>query len=675
MKLSDSVSVLSGVGDVVAKRLQKLGIETIQDMLLHYPRRWEDYSQVSTISQTKPGEIAVVAELNAIASRRSFKTRLTITEAVITDKTGSLKVVWFNQPFVVNQLKQGEKYFWAGKLEFKGGYLSLNNPMFELAGKSQGGKIFPVYPETAQLTSKQLRRLIGLALPLCDQLHDTLPAETVDSNRLIPYGQAVAQLHQPKTIEEVEQAKFRIGFGELFGYMLTGLYLRQARHDETAAAMPFDLGTIKAVVDSLPFELTDAQRKVTWQILKDIEHKQPMNRLLQGDVGSGKTVVALLAAAVAAKHGYQTAYMAPTEILATQHVATADKLLSPLGISTALLVAGLKTGQKKEVHEELADGNIDLVVGTQALLSEKVSFKNLGLVVVDEQHRFGVEQRSHLKTKSHLSPHILTMTATPIPRSLALVVYGDLDVSAINELPAERKPVTTKAYNDRQRLSAYQHIEERIGAGEQAFVVCPRITQDDVSGKRSVEQEYDRLRKSIFAHRRIGLLHGRMKADEKADVMTKFAAGKLDILVSTTVVEVGVNVPNATVMLVEGADGFGLASLHQLRGRVGRSDKQSYCYLIGQADNPDSMSRLKSLEKTHDGLRLAQIDLITRGPGQVYGKLQHGYFDLRMASLTDTKLVEQVREAAQAFLDSGNMVKYPQIEQQLTALAAQTSLE
>ena len=675
MKLSDSVSVLSGVGDVVAKRLQKLGIETIQDLLLHYPRRWEDYSQVSTISQTKPGEIAVVAELNAIASRRSFKTRLTITEAVITDKTGSLKVVWFNQPFVANQLKQGETYFWAGKLEFKGGYLSLNNPMFELAGKSQGGKIFPVYPETAQLTSKQLRRLVGLALPLCDQLHDTLPTEIVESNKLMSYGQAVAQLHQPKTIEEVEQAKFRIGFGELFGYMLTGLYLRQARHDETAAAMPFDLGTIKAVVDSLPFELTDAQRKVTWQILKDIEHKQPMNRLLQGDVGSGKTVVALLAAAVAAEHGHQTAYMVPTEILATQHVATADKLLSPLGISTALLVAGLKAEQKKKVHEELADGNIDLVVGTQALLSEKVNFKNLGLVVVDEQHRFGVEQRSHLKTKSHLSPHILTMTATPIPRSLALVVYGDLDVSAINELPADRKPVTTKVYTDRQRLSAYQHIEERIGAGEQAFVVCPRITQDDVSGKRSVEQEYDRLRKSIFAHRRIGLLHGRMRADEKAEVMTKFVAGKLDILVSTTVVEVGVNVPNATVMLIEGADGFGLASLHQLRGRVGRSDKQSYCYLIGQADNLDSMIRLKSLEKTHDGLRLAQIDLITRGPGQVYGKLQHGYFDLRMASLTDTKLVEQVREAAQAFLDSGNMVKYPQIEQQLTALATQTSLE
>jgi ATP-dependent DNA helicase RecG len=258
---------------------------------------------------------------------------------------------------------------------------------------------------------------------------------------------------------------------------------------------------------------------------------------------------------------------------------------------------------------------------------------------------------------------------------LALVVYGDLDVSAISEMPLDRKLVETKVYTDRQRLSAYQHIEERLGAGEQAFVVCPRITQDDVSGKRSVEQEYDRLRKSIFAHRRIGLLHGRMKADEKSTVMAKFAAGKLDILVSTTVVEVGVNVPNATVMLIEGADGFGLASLHQLRGRVGRSDKQSYCYLIGQADNPDSMARLRSLEKTHDGLRLAQIDLITRGPGQVYGKLQHGYFDLRMASLTDTKLVEQVREAAQAFLESGNMVKYPQIEQQLTALAAQTSLE
>jgi ATP-dependent DNA helicase RecG len=675
MKLTDKVSVLNGVGDVVAKRLARLGIETIQDLLLHYPRRWEDYSQVTAISQTKPGEIAVVAELNSIATRRSFRRRLTITEAVITDQTGSLKVVWFNQPFVANQLKAGERYFWAGKLEFKGGYLSLNNPMVELAGATTGGKIFPVYPETSQLSSKQLRRYVGDVISLCDGLRDNLPDEIVQNYDLISFGQAVRQLHQPTTMQQVEQARRRIGFGELFGYMLTGLYLRDARQSESSAAMAFELAVVKQLVDGLPFELTDGQRKATWQILQDMEKPQPMNRLLQGDVGSGKTVVALIAAAMAAHHGYQTAYMAPTEILAAQHADTASTLLKPLGLRVGLLVASLKSAAKRELQEQIGNGSIDLVIGTHALLSEKVAFKNLGLVEIDEQHRFGVQQRTALRSKASISPHMLTMTATPIPRSLALVVYGDLDISVISELPAERKPVTTQVFTEAQRLSAYQHIEQRLGAGEQAFVVCPRIIQDDSSGKKSVEAEYDRLRKSIFAHRRIGLLHGRMKADDKAAVMSKFAAGKLDILVSTTVVEVGVNVPNATVMLIEGADGYGLASLHQLRGRVGRSDKQSYCYLIGSTENPESLARLKSLEKTHDGLRLAQIDLMSRGPGEVYGKLQHGYFDLRMASLTDTLLIEQVREAAQAFLSSDNMVKYPQIEQLVLTLAAQTSIE
>lgn len=675
MKLTDKVSVLNGVGDVVAKRLARLGIETIQDLLLHYPRRWEDYSQVTAISQTKPGEIAVVAELNSIATRRSFRRRLTITEAVITDQTGSLKVVWFNQPFVANQLKAGERYFWAGKLEFKGGYLSLNNPMVELAGATTGGKIFPVYPETSQLSSKQLRRYVGDVISLCDGLRDNLPDEIEQNYDLISFGQAVRQLHQPTTMQQVEQARRRIGFGELFGYMLTGLYLRKARQSESSAAMAFELAVVKQLVDGLPFELTDGQRKATWQILQDMEKPQPMNRLLQGDVGSGKTVVALIAAAMAAHHGYQTAYMAPTEILAAQHADTASTLLKPLGLRVGLLVASLKSAAKRELQEQIGNGSIDLVIGTHALLSEKVAFKNLGLVEIDEQHRFGVRQRAALRSKASISPHMLTMTATPIPRSLALVVYGDLDISVISELPAERKPVTTQVFTEAQRLSAYQHIEQRLGAGEQAFVVCPRIIQDDSSGKNSVEAEYDRLRKSIFAHRRIGLLHGRMKADDKAAVMSKFATGKLDILVSTTVVEVGVNVPNATVMLIEGADGYGLASLHQLRGRVGRSDKQSYCYLIGSAENPESLARLKSLEKTHDGLRLAQIDLMSRGPGEVYGKLQHGYFDLRMASLTDTLLIEQVREAAQAFLSSDNMVKYPQIEQLVLTLAAQTSIE
>ncbi len=675
MKLTDKVSVLNGVGDVVAKRLARLGIETIQDLLLHYPRRWEDYSQVTAISQTKPGEIAVVAELNSIATRRSFRRRLTITEAVITDQTGSLKVVWFNQPFVANQLKAGERYFWAGKLEFKGGYLSLNNPMVELAGATTGGKIFPVYPETSQLSSKQLRRYVGDVISLCDGLRDNLPDEIEQNYDLISFGQAVRQLHQPTTMQQVEQARRRIGFGELFGYMLTGLYLRKARQSESSAAMAFELAVVKQLVDGLPFELTDGQRKATWQILQDMEKPQPMNRLLQGDVGSGKTVVALIAAAMAAHHGYQTAYMAPTEILAAQHADTASTLLKPLGLRVGLLVASHKSAAKRELQEQIGSGSIDLVIGTHALLSEKVAFKNLGLVEIDEQHRFGVQQRTALRSKASISPHMLTMTATPIPRSLALVVYGDLDISVISELPAERKPVTTQVFTEAQRLSAYQHIEQRLGAGEQAFVVCPRIIQDDSSGKKSVEAEYDRLRKSIFAHRRIGLLHGRMKADDKAAVMSKFAAGKLDILVSTTVVEVGVNVPNATVMLIEGADGYGLASLHQLRGRVGRSDKQSYCYLIGSTESPESLARLKSLEKTHDGLRLAQIDLMSRGPGEVYGKLQHGYFDLRMASLTDTLLIEQVREAAQAFLSSDNMVKYPQIEQLVLTLAAQTSIE
>jgi ATP-dependent DNA helicase RecG len=625
----------------------------------------------------RPGKVAVVAIVEAINVRRSAKQRrFTITEAVITDGTGTIKAVWFNQPYLSTTLKKDTKYLFAGNFEFKNNYLSLSSPSFEPADSSNyKGAIYPIYPETASVSSKIFQKLVAQVIDMTDQIPDDLPEPVRQQASVIGLSQALKNLHQPETMAQINQAKERLGFEELFWLMLTGMVLKAEIQTEKSFEIPFNLNVVEEILNQLNFELTDAQRKSAWAILQDIEKPQPMNRMLEGDVGSGKTLVALLALAMAAKSGHQAALMVPTEILARQHMVTVSKLLKALNIKTSLLISALPAAEKKLVHTSIAKGKTDVVIGTHALLSEGVEFKNLALIIIDEQHRFGVNQRRQLKTKASAMPHVLTMTATPIPRSLSLVVYGDLDISIIDSKPTGRLPITTKVVSEIDRNAIYQTVNSLINQGQQVYIVCPAIEENDFTGLKSVEAEYKKLQKSVFRSRRIAMLHGKMKADEKEQIMEDFRAGKYDILLATTVIEVGVDVPNATVLMVENAERFGLATLHQLRGRVGRSDLQSYCYLFSDNQGPDAFKRLKALEKTNDGFRLAQIDLEMRGPGEIYGTAQAGILDLRFADLFDAPALSKAKEVARDFLASGEMVQYKGVLDKVNTLKKLTSLD
>lgn len=677
MNLDSSVSSLKGVGPVVKKALDRLHIKTVHDLLWHVPRRFEDYSTITKMRDIRPGNVAVIASIEAINVRRSQKQkRLTITEAVITDGTGTIKAVWFNQPYLSTTLKKDTKYLFAGSFEFKNNYLSLNSPSFEKADESNvGGAIYPIYPESANISSKIIQKLVDQVIHLADQIEDELPYKIQKQAKVIELGESIKLLHQPKSMHQIEHAKDRLGFEELFWLMLTGMVLKAEIQTEEAYKISFELGVVEKILDQLNFELTDAQRKSAWQILQDIEKLTPMNRLLEGDVGSGKTLVAILALAMTAKSGHQAALMVPTEILARQHMVTVSKLLKMLGLKTNLLISALPAAEKRMVQEKIAKGESNVVIGTHALLSENVSFKNLGLIVIDEQHRFGVNQRRALKTKALAMPHVLTMTATPIPRSLSLVVYGDLDISIIDSKPAGRSPITTKVAREVDRSTIYFMVDSLLGQGQQAYIVCPAIEENDLTGLKSVEAEYKKLQKSVFRHRKIAMLHGKMKAQEKAEIMDDFRANKYDILLATTVIEVGVDVPNATVLIVENAERFGLAALHQLRGRVGRSDLQSYCYLFSESHSPVAYKRLSAMEKTNDGFRLAQIDLEMRGPGEIYGTHQAGILDLQFADLFDASALANAKEIAADFLKSGEMVQYKQVIAKVNRLKKLTSLD
>ncbi len=674
MKITSPVERLSGVGPVIARGLNAMGIYSIGDLIDYYPRRWEYYQNLSSISQIKPGLVCFEASLERIAMRRSLKNkRLKITEAILSDTTGTVRAVWFNQPYLLQTLSAHKSYRFRGNYEFKNGYVSLQNPTFELPGSSEDVRsVLPIYPETKQISSQLIRKLIKGCRDSFEEIPDVLPAEVIKQHSLLNKSEALCALHFADSLEQLELAKRTIGFEELFELVLAGMILKKNIKEFHAAPIKYDPEVAREFTAQLSFELTDAQKKSAHTILQDLQKPLPMNRLLEGDVGSGKTLVALMACVMAVRDGRQAALMAPTEILARQHFESSQKLLKKLNISSGLLISDLKKADKDSVLKQLQDGKLDLVIGTHALISKDVQYKNLGLVVVDEQHRFGVNQRRTLKSKAEKMPHLLTMTATP---SLALVVYGDLDVSIIDELPKGRKPIQTKLVGPGDRLHVYAHIDSLIGQGQQVYVVCPLISESDKLGVKSVEAEYEALQKSIFKHRRIGMVHGKLKADEKTRIMTDFKANKLDILVATSVIEVGVDVPNATIMIIEGAERFGLAALHQLRGRVGRGDKQSHCYLFCSSENPDSIKRLRALEKTADGFRLAQIDLETRGPGEIYGTAQHGILDLRLADLFDSALLGEVRQAAETFINKHNLLEYKQLSSRVAKLTAVTSLD
>jgi ATP-dependent DNA helicase RecG len=496
-------------------------------------------------------------------------------------------------------------------------------------------------------------------------LPETLPSSVVGSEKIISRSQAVMAMHFPNDIKDIEKAKERLAFEELFQLLLASQLNRQENAKLIGWRMPFNQSAVSEFVKKLPFSLTNSQRLAAWEIIQDLEKDVPMNRLLQGDVGSGKTVVAGLVACQVAHLGFQTAIMAPTEVLASQHGETLIKLLQPFNINVGLLTGSVKGKARQALYENISNGTVDVVVGTHALIQKSVNFHKLGFVVIDEQHRFGVEQRQELLKKSKHMPHLLTMTATPIPRSLALTVYGELDISILNELPAGRLPIKTKVWSPNSRLQLYNEVDRQLDAGRQAYVICSLIEDNPDNEIKSVQAEYVKLQNSIFKHRKIGLLHGKLKPTEKDDVMRQFIEGRFDILVSTTVVEVGVDVPNATVIIIENADRFGLSQLHQLRGRVGRSIHQSYCYLI-TSTSAKPTQRLREVEKSNDGFYLAEVDLKLRGPGEIYGRAQHGALNLQIATLGDTKLIARAQKQAKAFASSGaNLLEYKQLTEQV----------
>ena len=657
MKLTTPLEQIKGVGPKTAQALAAAGLKTISDALDFLPRAYDDYSTAVNITDLQPGKVTVKARCESV-STRIVRRGLRITTAVLADKSGKVKAVWFNQPYRETQLKSDAEFIFSGQFGMQYNRYQINNPSVELAKEiaktaaENNSGIQPVYKSIKDIRPKTVQDLMKNIRPIMDFLPETLPENIIQRQKLVSRSEAVKFLHAPKTHEEISRGRERLAFEELFEMILAAQFNKQEQTRLTGWKIPFNKSVVKNFVDQLPFPLTNAQRRAAWQILQDLESDHPMNRLLQGDVGSGKTVVAGLVAAEVAKAGFQTAIMAPTEILAQQHAKTLDELLSPFGVSVALLTGHVKGAARNQLLDNLASGNIDVVVGTHALIQEKVAYHKLGFAVIDEQHRFGVKQRQALLEKSDFMPHLLSMTATPIPRSLALTLYGELDISILDELPSGRQPIQTKIWSPASAPKLYESIENELAKGRQAYVICPLIDDNPDNDKKSVEAEYNKLSKTIFSHRRVGLLHGKLPAEEKAEVMQKFADGELDMLVSTTVVEVGVNVPNATVMLIENADNFGLSQLHQLRGRVGRGKHQSFCHLMMSGHDKPSQ-RLREIEKSQDGFYLAEVDLKLRGPGEIYGKMQHGDLNLKIASLADTALISRAQTEAERFVKEG----------------------
>lgn len=645
MRFTTPLGEIKGVGPKTEEALSKAGLFTVKDLIYFLPRTYEDYSEVTRIDMIKPGNVVLRGRISTVTTKR-VRRGLSVTEAVLSDDTGRVPLVWFNQPYREKQLKTGGEWLVSGEFAFQSRRFQILNPSVSASEEVVSGehKIVPVYRQVSGLKTAQVASLIEELRPIITMLPETLPDELVKHEALLTHADAILALHFPSTRVDIEKARERIGYEEMLELLYASELNRQDNAKLESWQIAFSEEDAKKFVSTLPFELTGAQKKAVWEVVQNFEVGEPMNRLLQGDVGAGKTVVAGMAAYLAAQQGFQSAIMAPTELLARQHAETLSRLLTPFNITVGLLIGSIPKKLKTDLKNHIEKGTIAITVGTHALIQEDVHFAKLGFVVIDEQHRFGVNQRQALLSKGQKMPHLLSMTATPIPRSLQLTVYGELEISLITERPKGRKPIITEIDSPNSRPQLYEKIDKEIEAGRQVYVVCPLIEENDESGLKSVEAEQRILKSTVFKHRTIGLLHGKLTPDEKTDVMQRFANGDLDILVSTTVVEVGVDVPNATVMIIEGAERFGLAQLHQLRGRVGRSEFQSYCYLIPSTSAKPS-ERLRELERSNDGFYLAEKDLELRGPGEIYGRAQSGALNLSMASITDTRLMYQVKNA------------------------------
>ena len=677
MVLRDSLDTVKGIGTQTAALFAKVGVRTIDNLLAYLPRSYQDYSQLLPITKLRPGIVSFEAVITQSAGRY-LRRGMHITEAIATDPTGSVRIVWFNQPYRAAALKSGESYYVCGEYKLSRQRMSVLNPSIEKVSDfpAHTARIVPIYKESKGIKSHQVRRTIQRVIDVVKDVPENLPDWLVKNHALMPRHEALLQMHFPDSSKRLLQAKRRIGFEEVFELTLASLLNKYELLQDEALVIPFDERIAKEFVKHLPFTLTDAQRKTIWQIYLDMQKSTAMSRLAEGDVGSGKTVVAAMAAAMAMNNGFDVALMAPTEILAKQHAETLHELLRPLGLegSLLLLVGGMTSAQKKIAKERAAHHEPSLLVGTHALIEHDVNLHKLGLVIFDEQHRFGVEQRKALMKKAGHAPHVLSLTATPIPRSLALTLFGEMDISIIDTKPAGRLPISTQLISPNSRASLYKKVEAELRAGRQAFVVCPLVEDSRVIKASSVESVYKDVQQKFLPNWRIGLLHGRMKPVEKDKIMSKFAAHKLDVLVSTTVIEVGVNVQNASVMVIESADRFGLAQIHQLRGRVGRSVDQGYCYLV-MTDSAAPSKRMRAIASSQNGFELAELDLELRGPGAIYGTLQHGVLDLKVAKLTDVKLIAEARTAAQEFINKKeNLLQYTQLHERVQALRAITNL-
>ena len=686
LTLDAKISQLGPIAKKLANKLKKLNLETIRDLIFYYPFRYDDYSRLAKISElAEDMEATVIGKIELIAGRRTSRRKCFLTEAILTDDSGSIKLIWFNQPWISKNLAAGEIIRVYGKVSGDVFNLAFNSPAYEKYSRPQPEPVglIPIYPLTAGLANKQLRLLIKQVLPLARGIKDFLPQEIINQAGLIDLVPALIEVHFPTEAGKLKQAKARLAFDELFLLQAWSQLLRLDLSRQQASPLAFQEKEIKEFVVSLPFKLTSDQKKTAWEILRDLGRTEPMNRLLEGDVGSGKTLVALLAMYNTALNHRQSALMAPTEILAFQHYQTARELLAGRKVNIGLLTRTQKLFNGEELAKpdflsRVAGGEIDVIIGTHAMIQEAVKFADLALVVIDEQHRFGVKQRQGLKEKSSskLTPHFLSLTATPIPRSLALALYGDLDISIIREMPQGRRPIITKAISAFNRQPAYGFIKQQIAAGRQVFVICPLIDPSDKLGARSVKEEYQKLNQDIFPDLPVGLMHGKLKADEKEEVMRQFKNNEISILVSTSVVEVGVDVPNATVMMIEGAERFGLSQLHQFRGRVGRGGSQSYCLLFSDSADEKTQARLEYLTKCSDGFALAEYDLKARGSGAVFGQRQSGEYDnLKIADPGDLILAQSAREAAKKFVVEFDLQQFPELRQKLEALGFTAHLE